>query len=133
METSCLVLIVEDEAVIALDLQLQLQEMGYRVLGPAQSGAEALMLAHEHRPDLALLDIRLQGPMDGVELAVHLGQANRIPVIFVSANVNAATVSRATQATACCFLSKPFETLQLRAAIEQALQTCPRRSPGREA
>ncbi|WP_084267170.1 ATP-binding response regulator [Azohydromonas lata] len=121
METPCSILIVEDEAVIALDLQLQLEDMGYRVLGPAESGPQALALAAQERPDLVLMDIRIQGPIDGIETAARLGRVSGLPVVFLTSHSDDETVAQAARTSPCGFLTKPFEGRALRAAIEMAL------------
>lgn len=66
------ILIVEDESIVALDIQARLKHLGYQVVGIADSGEEAIKLAGTEKPDLALMDIRLNGYMDGVETAQHL-------------------------------------------------------------
>jgi PAS domain S-box-containing protein len=121
MEAPCSILIVEDEAVIALDLQLQLEDMGYRVLGPAESGPQALALAAQERPDLVLMDIRIQGPIDGIETAARLGRVSGLPVVFLTSHSDEETVAQAARTSPCGFLTKPFEGRALRAAIEMAL------------
>jgi signal transduction histidine kinase len=115
------ILIVEDEAVIALDLKLVLQDMGHRVLGPVGSGEQALALVAQEPPDLVLMDIRLHGPLDGVETAARLGPAGGPPVIFLSSHSDDETVARAARAAPFGFLTKPFQPRELRAAIEVAL------------
>ncbi|NML13381.1 ATP-binding response regulator [Azohydromonas caseinilytica] len=121
MESPYSILIVEDEAVIALDLQLQLEDMGYRVLGPAESGPQALALAAQERPDLVLMDIRIQGPIDGIETAARLGRVSGLPVVFLTSHSDDETVAQAARTSPCGFLTKPFEGRALRAAIEMAL------------
>ena len=66
------ILIVEDEFILASDLGLRLRDLGYAVAGVAATGADALALAERHRPDLVLMDIRLQGPMDGIATALEI-------------------------------------------------------------
>lgn len=115
------ILIVEDEAVIALDLKLELQDMGYRVLGPATSGAQALRLAAQEPPDLVLMDIRIQGPLDGVDTAARLGAGGGPPVIFLTSHSDDETVARAARTAPLGFITKPFQPRELRAAIEVGL------------
>ena len=79
------ILIVEDEAIVAADLEDRLEQLDYRVVGTASSGEEALRLAAEHKPDLVLSDIMIQGEMDGTQAAVYLRQDHNIPVIFLTA------------------------------------------------
>ncbi|WP_028999810.1 hybrid sensor histidine kinase/response regulator [Azohydromonas australica] len=115
------ILIVEDEAVIALDLKLELQDMGYRVLGPATSGEQALRLAAQEPPDLVLMDIRIHGPLDGVDTAARLGSGGGPPVIFLTSHSDDDTVARAARTAPLGFITKPFQPRELRAAIEVAL------------
>ncbi|MDZ5457069.1 hybrid sensor histidine kinase/response regulator [Azohydromonas lata] len=116
-----LILIVEDEAVIALDLKLELQDMSYRVAGPARTGEQALALAAQEPPALVLMDIRIQGALDGVETAARLGRSGEPPVIFLTSHSDDETVARAAQTAPYGFLTKPFQARELRAAIEVAL------------
>lgn len=115
------ILIVEDEALVASYIEEVLGESGYRVAGIAASGAEALSLAAEHRPSLALVDIRLSGPIDGIELAGLLRQRFDLPTIFLSGLVDSQTTERAQAAQPLGFLKKPFLPSQVFNAIERAL------------
>ena len=116
------ILVVEDDAVIALDLQLQLEDMGYRVVGPADSAAQALALAQHHRPDLVLMDINIRGPVNGVQAAEQLRRAGGAqPVIFLTSHTDVGTVTQAVGASPYGYLSKPFQSDELRASIEVAL------------
>jgi diguanylate cyclase (GGDEF)-like protein/PAS domain S-box-containing protein len=119
--TEASLLVVEDEAIVALDLSMQLQEMGYRVVGTAESGERALQLAHAHRPHLVLMDVMLKGPMDGIEVAQQLGRGLQVPVVFLTSYSDAATVRRAAQTAPYGYLTKPFQAKELRAIIEVAL------------
>ncbi|MBC7944934.1 MAG: EAL domain-containing protein [Burkholderiales bacterium] len=115
------ILVVEDEAIVALDLEQQLLEMGYEVCGSADNDADAIALARQHRPDLVLMDIVIKGDMDGVETARHIGHGLQIPVVFLTAYSDARTVERAASTAPHGYLTKPFEPKALRAAIEVAL------------
>lgn len=119
--TSARVLIVEDEAVVALDLKAQLEDMGEAVCGVAESGAQALAIARAERPDLALMDIRIRGDMDGVELAGRFASELQIPVIYLTSFSDAETVRRAAETAPYGFLTKPFQAQELRAGIQVAL------------
>jgi signal transduction histidine kinase len=114
-------LIVEDQAVIAADLESRLVRIGYNVCGVAASGEEALALARQHRPGLALMDIRIQGEMDGIQTAEILRHELDVPVIFLSAHSDEATLLRAKVAAPYGFLMKPFEERELQLNIEVAL------------
>src|SRR5713226_3117564 len=102
------ILIVEDEALIASYIEEVLGESGFRVAGIAASGPEALSLAAESRPSLALVDIRLTGPVDGIELACVLRQKFEVPAIFLSGLIDRDTTERAQAAQPLGFLPKPF-------------------------
>ena len=102
------ILIVEDEALIASYIEEVLGESGFHVAGIAASGREALSLAAETEPALALVDIRLTGPIDGIELACLLREQFAVPSIFLTAVVNAETTERARVARPLGFLRKPF-------------------------
>lgn len=118
---SAKILIVEDEALVALDLSHQLHDLGYQVCGTADNGLDAIALAGLHRPDLVLMDIVLKGEMDGVTAAQHIGNGGQIPVIFLTAYSDKATVERAAQSAPYGYLTKPFQPRELQAAIEIAL------------
>lgn len=118
------ILIVEDEAIVALDLKLQLHEHGYDVMGIASSGEQALALARDRRPDLVLMDVRLQGEMDGIATARALagdGDEGGVPVIFLTAHSDPETVQRAAGVAPYGYLTKPYQSKELRAGIEVAL------------
>jgi len=115
------ILIVEDEALVASYIEEVLAESGFRVAGIAASGPEALSLAEETQPRLALVDIKLTGPIDGIELACVLRQKFSIPAIFLSGLADDETTRRAQIAAPLGFLRKPFRPSQVFNAIEQAL------------
>jgi len=118
---SASILIVEDEALVASYIEEVLAESGFRVAGVASSGPEALSLAEETRPQLALVDIRLTGPIDGIELACQLRQKFALPAIFLSGLADDETTRRAVAAEPLGFLRKPFRPSQVFNAIERAL------------
>ncbi|NML16809.1 hybrid sensor histidine kinase/response regulator [Azohydromonas caseinilytica] len=115
------ILIVEDDAVTALDLELHLLDMGYRVLGRADSGERALALAARERPDLVLMDIGLRGELDGVRTAERLRRQGAMPVIFLTSHTDARTVAQAVEAAPYGYLTKPVQPGDLRASIQIAL------------
>ncbi len=115
------ILIVEDEAVIAMEIEMRLTKMGYEIVGNAATGEKALALAERERPDLALMDINIVGSIDGVETAARLRTRFDIPVVFLTAYSDDATIDRATAAGPLGYLTKPFSDRDVRAAIEVAL------------
>jgi diguanylate cyclase (GGDEF)-like protein len=116
------ILIVEDERIIARDIGKTLEEMGHVVCGTARSSNEALDQAAAHRPDLVLMDIRINGQLDGIEVAAELKRRHHMPVVFLTGNTDEATLQRAFQAEPDGYLSKPFTRATLRSAIEVAVQ-----------
>jgi diguanylate cyclase (GGDEF)-like protein len=115
------VLIVEDEHIIAMDLQMALEGLGYMVIGTAASFDEAMELAALIRPDVVLLDIRLEGPRDGVELAVALRAQHQVPVVYLTANRDPSTMHRAVVTQPEGYLAKPFDERTLQSTIALAL------------
>src|SRR5258708_37830134 len=107
------ILIVEDEALIASYIEEVLGESGLVIAGVPASGPEALSLAAENPPSLAFVDIRLTGPIDGIELACLLRQKFGVPSIFLSGLIDAATTERARAAQPLGFLPKPFRPSQV--------------------
>ena len=89
------ILIVEDEIIVGLDIQARLESLGYEILGVEPAAEEAVDKAGEMRPDLVLMDIQLQGEMDGVEAARHIRTRFDIPVIFLTAYADEETLQRA--------------------------------------
>lgn len=120
--TRASILIVEDEQIIAMDVQQMLQSMGYDAFATANSAEAALARALQRRPEVVLMDIRLQGRRDGVEAAEMLrSQLPDIRVIYLTANTDEASLERAKRTRPYGFLLKPVKSAQLRASIEIAL------------
>ena len=117
----CHILVVEDEAVVAMDIEDRLTSMGYRLGGVAASGEQALALAEAKHPDLVLMDIRLQGAMDGIVAAEEMRRRFHVPVIFLTAYSEEATLERAKLAEPYGYVLKPFDDRELKSAIEIAL------------
>lgn len=114
------VMIVEDDALVAMGVQLTLSELGHEVVGIAASEMEALALAQVERPQLALMDIRLRGANDGVQVAQRLWQELRVRCIFLSAYADEQTMERVAQTRPLGFVQKPYSAQQLKTALEQA-------------
>ena len=115
-------LVVEDESVVAMDLDAQLRDMGYRVCGCVDNGRAAVERARQDRPDLILMDIVLKGGMDGIAAAAAIWDELQIPVLFLTAYSDDQTVARAAQAMPYGYLTKPFQGRELRVVIEVALR-----------
>ena len=116
------ILIVEDEQIVAVDLESVLQNLGYTVAGTAASGEEACSIAAETKPDLVVMDIRIDGPIDGIETARQIRRTRDIPVVFLTAYTDRDTLDRAKQIGPYGYLVKPYAERDLQAAIEVALQ-----------
>jgi two-component system response regulator AtoC len=115
------ILIVEDERITAEDLRDILNGLGYEVTGVVGTGHEALREAERNPPDLALMDIRIKGDMDGTEIAEILRERFDIPVIYLTAHADRATLTRAKLARPLGYLVKPFQESELQASVEIAL------------
>lgn len=119
--TQTRILVVEDESIVALDIQERLESLGYDVPDTVASGEKAILQAGLLRPDLVLMDIHLQGPMDGIEAADHIRRQFGIPVIYLTANADHPTVERAKFTEPFGYVIKPFEERELHTTIEIAL------------
>ncbi|MFK8165668.1 MAG: LytR/AlgR family response regulator transcription factor [Lewinella sp.] len=115
------ILIVEDEPIIAADLQDRLIDLGYQVMANVESGEEALMQVRSQAPDLILMDIKLAGKLDGIETALMLRKRTNASLVFLTSNSDNATFRRARQARPQAFLSKPYRGRDLAHAIELAI------------
>lgn len=115
------ILIVEDEMVISLEIAATLKRLGYEVAGQAITGDDALRMVEEVDPDLILMDIRLKGEMDGIEAACQVNDRFDLPVIFLTAHSDEATLERAIAVSPSGYLIKPFKDRELYSSIELAL------------
>jgi two-component system cell cycle sensor histidine kinase/response regulator CckA len=119
--TPARILIVEDERVVARDIESRLTRMGYAVAGVTRFGEEAIRLAEERRPDLVLMDIRLKGAMDGVAAAQEIRSRFQLPVVYLTAYADDDTLGRARVTEPFGYILKPFQERELQTAIEMAL------------
>lgn len=115
------ILIVEDEFIVSADIEERLMAMGYRVAGSTDTGEQAVELAGQQRPDLVLMDIRLRGEMDGITAAEEIRRRFRLPVIFLTAYSEDATLERAKVAEPYGYILKPFDDRELKSTMEIAL------------
>jgi diguanylate cyclase (GGDEF)-like protein/PAS domain S-box-containing protein len=115
------ILIVEDESIVALDIQDRLESLGYEVPATVASGEMAVEMAGVLDPDLVLMDIHLQGQMDGIEAAEQIRQRFGMPVVYVTANADHPTVQRAKLTEPFGYIIKPFDERELHTTIEMAL------------
>lgn len=114
------ILIADDEAVIRLGLKTMLVELGYRVVGMAANGEQALALIAEHAPDLAILDIKMPA-LDGLTVAERLAEESPLPVVILTAYSQQALVERAVGASVMGYLVKPVREELLGPAVELAI------------
>lgn len=115
------VLVVEDEAIIAMDILSMLKKMGCPEAEAVFSGEESVRKVAERRPDLVLMDIRLKGRMDGIQAAHRIYYQYDVPVIYLTAFGDEATIDRANGSARFGFLTKPFEENDLQSTIRDAL------------
>lgn len=119
--SSARILIVEDEGITARDLEARLTGFGHQVVAIARTGQEAIQRATQHRPDLALMDIRLRGDIDGIEAARQIGQSVGTPVVYLTAFADEQTLARVRDTAPYGYLVKPYDERELNATIQTAL------------
>jgi CheY-like chemotaxis protein len=115
------IFVVEDEGIVAADLEDRLKSLGYSVAGSAASAEDALSIISDTQPDLVLMDIVLRGEMTGIEAADRIRLTADIPVVFLTSHADTSTLSRACQTEPLGYLLKPFEERDLQVTIELAL------------
>ncbi|HUL62129.1 MAG TPA: PAS domain S-box protein [Methanocella sp.] len=115
------ILVVEDEAIVLLDLKNRLNTLGYVIVGSTSYGDEAIRKAEETRPDVVLMDIGLKGKVDGIEAADRIRKLLNIPIIYLTANSDFTTLQRAKVTEPFGYILKPFDERELRTTIEMAL------------
>jgi PAS domain S-box-containing protein len=120
--TAARIAIVEDERIVALHLTQQLMKLGYDVVAVAASAEKALLSIAEQQPDLVLMDIHIEGEIDGIETAARISTQYAIPVIYVTAYSEEATLERARATKPYGYLVKPFSERELHATIQMALE-----------
>lgn len=115
------VMIVEDEAIVALDLSDRLERLGHRVVAVCANGEDSVRLARELIPDLILMDIVLGGTCDGIEAAQRVGSHRPTPVLYVTAHSDARTLERAEATRPVGYLLKPFSERDFALAVDMAM------------
>lgn len=116
------ILVVEDESVVAWHIQEALQKLGYDVIEVAQTGKEAIKISAERKPDLVLMDIQLQGSIDGVAASEYIYFQLDLPVVYLTAHADELTLQRATETSPFGYLVKPFQEAELHSTIKIALR-----------
>jgi diguanylate cyclase (GGDEF)-like protein/PAS domain S-box-containing protein len=119
--TKARILIVEDEQIVAMDIQNTLESNGFIVVGQTDNGEDAILRTMELKPDLILMDINLKGELDGIESAIQIRAQFDLPVIFLTAYGNPTIVERARLAEPFGYIFKPFEERELISNIQMAL------------
>jgi signal transduction histidine kinase len=116
------ILVVEDERIVALHLQVMLQGLGYEVVANVANGEQALQTIEETPPDLVLMDIHIEGEIDGIETAARIPASHHIPVVYLTAYSEEATLERARATRPYGYLLKPFSERELHATIQMVLE-----------
>lgn len=115
------ILIVEDEIIIASDIEDKLVRAGFFVTGISHSGEMAIEKVKKEQPDLVLMDIQLSGEMSGIEAAKVITQQYKVPVIYLTSHSDSHTFSKAMKSEPDNYLIKPFDEYELKSAIEISL------------
>ena len=115
------ILVVEDESIVAKDIENSLKKLGYNVIGVTPTGEEAIALAKSKKPDVVLMDIMLKGTLDGVETAAQIKGEYDLPVIYLTAYADGPTLERAKVTEPYGYIIKPFKEVDLQTNIELAL------------
>ncbi|KAF5425354.1 MAG: two-component system, unclassified family, response regulator [Candidatus Methanomarinus sp.] len=116
------ILIVEDEAIVAEDLENLIIDFGYEMVGSVVGADDAIQQAIEHRPDLILMDIMLKGNKNGIDAANEIKDMLKIPIIFLTAYSDLKLIEEAKNTEPYAFIVKPFQDKQVIASIELALR-----------
>lgn len=112
------ILIVEDEAILALNVQKLLSRLGYEVCGIASTGEEAVAMAGQFKPELIVMDIHLRGKTDGIQAAERIRSFLDVPIVYTTAFADDETLQRAKISEPSAYLLKPYEIRDLQVAIE---------------
>ena len=121
MENITSVYIVEDESIVAKDIQNSLKKLGYNVLGISNNGADAIKQIVELEPNIVLMDIMIKGPLTGIDVAEKIKKEYNIPVIFLTAYADESTLAKAKITEPYGYILKPFKEIDLHSTIEMAI------------
>lgn len=117
------ILIVEDEAIVAMDLAVRLQRLNFNIVGKAATGKAAIEAFEREPADLILMDINLRGDIDGIETAQAIHLIKPTPIIYLTAQTDTSTIERVKQTLPAAYLTKPFDEKNLQIAIELAIHS----------
>lgn len=115
------IVVVEDESIVAKDLQSSLKNMGYNVPAVVSTGEKAIEAVHKYRPNLILMDIMLKGEMSGIDAAKIIKERFDIPVVFLTAYADEDTLEKAKPSVPYGYIIKPFKEKELQTTIEMAI------------
>lgn len=115
------VLVVEDESIVSKDIQHSLKKLGYNVVGAAATGEKAIELVRSEKPDVVLMDIMLKGDMSGIDTAEIVDKEVNIPIIYLTAYADEATLAKAKITEPYGYIIKPFKEIDLHTSIEMAI------------
>lgn len=116
------ILILESQMIIAADVSLQLSKLGYNVIGINTRPEDVLKTIQNNRPDIVIMNIEMQGEMDGLKIARSLLETHQIPVIFLSANTDKEIFKELIDTQPYAFITKPFDNKDLKRGIETTLK-----------
>ena len=111
------ILIVEDEALIALDIKQKLMELGHEVVGTVDNSEEAIAVAKENKPHIILMDIVIKGPVNGIETARKIKENQKVSIIYLTAYDNPAVMAQANATNPDAYLLKPFDDSKLQNVV----------------
>ena len=121
MVTPANVLVVEDEPIVAMDIQRRLEQLGHSVFGVYARGEDAVEAIKQQQPDLVIMDIRLSGAIDGIETARRIREHYDLPVVYLTAYADDETLLRARDTGPAAYLMKPVQDREIRSMIEIAI------------
>lgn len=119
------IIIIEDETIISFSYRLQLERMGFHVIGTARSSEEAEGLLRSERPDLIIMDIYLKGPKTGLELAQEIHATDPIPILFLTASTRPDVIGAIRALKGCHYLAKPINSDSLEDMLQQFARETP--------
>ena len=115
------ILIVEDEIIIAIDLKIRLEDLGYYVPGIAVNGRDAIKKTGEKNPDIILMDILLNGDKDGIQVAQQIRNQYNVPIIYLTGSQNDGLIEKAGITEPYGYINKPFDNTEIENAIQLAV------------